>query len=121
MRILRDRTSKRITEEDKARIIERTFSGTAPPQLQAEFPETFPAASGLMIDEGGRIYVRTYETDGKGGTAVDVFAPEGLYIARFFIPEDEEAVTVRNDKLYVYQKESASGNPLVKRYALKWR
>jgi len=74
-----------------------------------------------MIDEGGRIYVRTYETDGKGGTAVDVFAPEGLYIARFFIPEDEEAVTVRNDKLYAYLKESALGNPLVKRYALKWR
>jgi hypothetical protein len=121
MRILRDRASRKITEEDKARIIERTFSGTAPPQLQAEFPETFPAASGLMIDERGRIYVRTYETDGKGGAAVDVFAPEGLYIARFFIPEDEEAVTVRNDKLYVYQKESASGNPLVKRYALKWR
>jgi hypothetical protein len=120
MRILRDHASRKTTEEDKARIIERTFSGTAPPDLQAEFPETFPAASGLMIDERGRIYVRTYETDGKGGVAVDVFDPDGLYVARFFIPEDEESVTIQNDKLYVYVKESASGNPLVKRYGLKW-
>jgi len=52
---------------------------------------------------------------------VDVFDPEGHYVARFFVPEDEEAVTIRNDKLYAYLKESASGNPLVKRYALKWR
>jgi len=121
MRILRDRAARKITEEDKARIIERTFPGGAPPELQAEFPENFPAASGLMADEKGRLYVRTYETDGKGGAAVDVFDPEGLYVARFFVPEDEEAVTVRNDKLYAYLKESALGNPLVKRYALKWR
>ena len=121
MRILRDRAPKKITDEDKARIINRTFSGSAPPQLQAEFPETFPAASGLMTDEKGRIYVRTYETDGKGAEAVDVFDAEGLYVARFFVPGDEETVTVRNDKLYSYLKESASGNPLVKRYAIRWR
>jgi hypothetical protein len=29
-------------------------------------------------------------------------------------------MTVRNDKLYCIVKEPASGNPLVKRYALKW-
>ena len=121
MKILRERAPKKITDEDKARIINRTFSGPPPPQLQTEFPETFPAASALMTDEKGRIYVRTYETDGKGAEAVDVFNADGLYVARFFVPEGEEAVTVRNDKLYVLVKESAAGNPLVKRYALKWR
>lgn len=120
LRILKDRTPKKITDEDKARIINRTFSGSVPPQLQAEFPETFPAASAIMTDEKGRIYVRTFEMDDKGGAAVDVFDPDGLYIARFFVPGDEDTVTVRNGKLYVLVKESAAGNPLVKRYALKW-
>jgi len=74
-----------------------------------------------MTDEKGRIYVRTYETDGKGGTAVDVFDASGLYVARFFVPEDADTITVRNDKLYAIVKESGSGNPLVKRYALRWK
>jgi sugar lactone lactonase YvrE len=121
MKILKDRALRKIADEDKARIIERTFSGSIPPQLQAEFPENFPAASALMTDDKGRLYVRTFETDGKGGTAVDVFDTEGFYVARFYVPEDEETATVRNDKLYVFVKESAAGNPLVKRYALKWR
>lgn len=121
MRILKERQTRKITEKDKARIISKTFPGGAPPELEAEFPETFPAASALMIDERGRIYVRTYETDGRGASAVDVFDTDGLYVARFFVPEDEETVTVRNDKVYSLVKESASGNPLVKRYALKWR
>jgi hypothetical protein len=121
MKILRDREPRKITERDKARIIARTFSGAAPPDLQAEFPENFPAASDLMTDEKGRIYVRTYETDGKGGEGMDVFDVDGLYIARFFVPEDDETAAVRNNKLYVYVKESASGNPLVKRYALNWK
>jgi DNA-binding beta-propeller fold protein YncE len=119
--ILRDREPRKITDEDKAQIIARTFSGAAPPQLEAEFPAYFPAASGLMTDEKGRIYVRTYETDGKGDAAVDVFDAAGLYVARFFVPEDEETVTVRNDELYVLVRESASGNPLVKRYAIVWK
>lgn len=120
LRILKDRELRKITAEDRTWIVSRAFSGSAPTQLIPEFPEFFPAAAGLMADEKGRIYVRTYETDAKGAEAVDVFDPEGLYIARFFVPESEETVTVRNDKLYVYMKESAAGNPLVKRYALKW-
>lgn len=120
MKILREHEPRKITDRDKARIISRTFSGAAPPGLEAEFPENFPAAVALMADEKGWIYVRTYDTDGKGNTAIDVFDPDGLYIARFFVPGDEETVTVRHDKLYVFVKESASGNPLVKRYALKW-
>jgi len=121
MKILKERDPQRITENDRQRYIKNSFPGTVPPQLKFEFPEFFPAASGFMADEKGRIYVRTYESDGRGGVAMDVFDPAGLYIARLFVPEDEEAVSVRNDKLYCIVKNSASGNPLVKRYALKWK
>jgi hypothetical protein len=97
------------------------FPKGASPQFEIQVPDYFPAASGFMADDRGRIYVRTYESDGRGGVAIDVFDPAGLYIARFFVPEDEDAITVRNDKLYCIVKDPASGNPLVKRYALKWK
>lgn len=120
MRIVKDVAARKVTEADRAAILKDRFPTGAPAQVEIVFPENYPASAGLMTDEKGRIYVRTHDTDGQGGAAVDVFDPEGLYVARFFVPEDEETITVRNDKLYSYLKESAAGNPLVKRYALKW-
>jgi hypothetical protein len=121
MRIVKDAAARRITQADRDAFMMDRFPTGVPAQIEITFPEYFPAASGLMTDEKGRIFVRTYETDGKGGAAVDVFDASGLYVARFFVPGDEDTMTVRNDKLYVIVKESASGNPLVKRYALAWK
>ncbi len=120
LRIVKDHTPRKITAKDRDKLIAASFPEGVPPQIKIEFPESFPAASGFMTDEKGRIFVRTYETDGEAGAAMDVFSPDGLYIARFFVPENEDAETVRNDRLYTIVKESESGNPLVKRYALKW-
>lgn len=121
MKILKERDPQRISEKDRDKLMKARFSGGAPSQLDLQFPDYFPAASGFMTDEKGRIYVRTYETDGRGGVAMDVFDPAGFYIARFFVPEGEDDVTIRNDKLYSIITDPASGNPLVKRYALRWR
>jgi hypothetical protein len=121
MKIFKDWNARKLSENDRASLLKGRFPKGAPAQIEIEFPEYYPAAAGFMTDEKGRIFVRTYETDGKGGAAVDVFDVSGLYVARFFVPEDEDTVTVRNDKLYVILKESASGNPLVKRYALARR
>jgi len=121
MKIIKDCDPQRITEKDRQRYIKSRFPGAVPPQFELVFPDFFPAASSFMTDDKGRIYVRTYESDGRGGVALDVFDPAGLYVARFFAPEDEDAVIVRNDKLYSIVKNSESGNPLVKRYALKWK
>jgi hypothetical protein len=119
MKISKDRDPRKVSEQDRASLLKGRFPNGAPSQIEIAFPEVFPAASAFMTDEKGRIFVRTYETDGQGGDAVDVFDAAGLYIARFFVPENEDTVTVRNDKLYAIVKESASGNPLVKRYVLK--
>lgn len=121
LRIAKDAAPRRFTQADRDALIKARFPTGAPAQIEVTFPEMFPAAAGFMTDEKGRIYVRTYETDGKGNAAVDVFDAAGLYVTRFFVPEDEETVTVRNDKLYVLVGESTAGNPLVKRYALEWR
>jgi hypothetical protein len=121
MKIIKDRDPQKITEKDRDKFIIARFPSGAPPQFEIQTPEYFPAASGFMTDDNGRIYIRTYDTDGRIGVAMDVFDADGLYVARFFVPEDEDTVTVRNDKLYSIVKDPASGNPLVKRYTLKWK
>jgi sugar lactone lactonase YvrE len=121
LRIRKDHTPRQLTPGDRDRLAKSQFPGGAPAQLQIEYPDAFPAASGLTADEKGRIFVRTYETDDQGRAAVDVFSAEGLYIARFFVPGDLDAMTVKGDKLCGIVKESASGNPLVKRFALGWK
>lgn len=120
MDIVKENDPRKFTQADREGLLKDRFRGGALPQIEIQTPDHFPAASGFMTDDEGRIYVRTYESDGRGGVAMDVFDPAGLYIARFFVPEDEDAVIVRNDKLYSIVKDPASGNPLVKRYALKW-
>jgi sugar lactone lactonase YvrE len=121
MKVFKDHDPQKFTEKDRDKLIKARVPSGAPPQFEIQTPEYFPAASGFMTDDKGRIYVRTYDTDGSGGVAMDVFDPDGLYIARFFVPEDEDATVIRADKLYCIDKDPASGNPLVKRYALKWK
>jgi len=121
MKIIKDRDPQKFTEKDRDKLIKARFPNGAPPQFEIQTPEYFPAASGFMTDDKGRIYVRTYDTDGRGGVAMDVFDADGLYVARFFVPEDEDPADIRNDKLYSIVTDPASGNPLVKRYALKWK
>jgi hypothetical protein len=121
MKIIKDRDPQKFTEKDRDKLIKARFPNGAPPQFEIQTPEYFPAASGFMTDDKGRIYVRTYDTDGRGGVAMDVFDADGLYVARFFVPEGEDDVIIRNDKLYSIVNDPASGNPIVKRYALKWK
>ncbi len=82
-----------------------------------------PGQKAAVTTEDGVRIVRNPGTPvaGPGGEAVDVFDPGGLYVARFFVPWNEETVAVRKGKLYCYIQESESGNPLVKRYAMSWK
>ena len=121
LKIFKERDRRKFTAGDRESFIQSRFPKGAPAGIELEFPEYFPAASAFMTDDKGRIYVRTYETDERGRAAVDVFDKAGLYIARFFVPQNEETVTVRGGKLYGYIQESESGNPLVKRYAITWK
>lgn len=121
MDIIKENDPRKFTQADREGLLKDRFRGGALPQIEIQTPDHFPAASGFMTDDKGRIYVRTYESDGRGGVAMDVFDPAGFYIARFFVPEGEDDVIIRNDKLYSIVNDPASGNPLVKRYALKWK
>lgn len=120
-RIIKDYDPVKITSADKQKFLEKESSGSAPLRFEYEFPEHYPAVSLLLVDDRNHIYIRTYEKDGQGRIRHDVFDPEGRYVARFFLPENERAAVVKNDKLYCLIRESEAGVPLVKRYAFEWK
>lgn len=115
-RIVKDYDPVKVTDADKERLTKRYFPSGDPPRLKIEFPKYYPAVAGLVLDDQGWIYTRTYEKDGQGGVCYDVFNQEGHYIARFSLPENERVVVIKKKKLYCMVRESEEGIPLVKRY-----
>jgi len=115
MRIIKNYDSMKITDADKERVVE-----TFPSRFEIEFPEYYPAVAGLFIDERDQIFTQTFEKDHYGGVYHDVFDPNGRYIARFSLPENEQIAVIKNNKLYCMIGESEESIPLVKRYIMKW-
>lgn len=115
-RIVKDYDPVKIKDADKERLTKRYFPRGDPLRLKIEFPKYYPAVAGLVSDDQGWIYTRTYEKDGQGGVYYDVFNQEGHYIARFSLPENERVVVIKKKKLYCMVRESEDGIPLVKRY-----
>jgi hypothetical protein len=69
-------------------------------------PEVFPAYSAFVVDQDGRILVRTYER-GKGEKEYynDLFDADGRYRARF--PSFAEFILWRDGRLYGVQEDEA--------------
>jgi len=122
-RITKDFDPVNITAAEKERLIQDYTRGLPAgfPSITFEFPTSLPPIKNMFLDDQDRIFVQTYEKDGRGGQCYDVYDPEGRYVSRFSFPEKEEAVIVKKDKLYSSVQDSAEGIPLVKRYALAWK
>jgi len=120
-KIIKEYTPAKITEKDKERFTKSDAARRSPIQIKYEFPENYPAVDGLFLDDRDRIYIKTFEKDGKGGIYYDVFDPDGRYFARFSLPETDRITIVKNNKIYCMIQESAEGVPLVKRYAVEWK
>lgn len=121
-KIVKDYDPRKITSaEEKELMKERFGDRQIPAGMKIIIPPAYPPLVHFIGDDDGRIYARTTEPDGKGGTWIDVFDPEGRYVARTSLPEDETIFVVKKDKLYVLLSEDAEGRPLVKRYAMVWK
>jgi len=118
MTILKETKPQRLTTKNS----ERYWKGykNISRLINIPLPKNFPAASAIFTDEKTRLYVRTYEPDGRGKTAMDVFDAQGVYFARFFVPDLEDTVRIRNDKLYSIVEDPASDRRIIKRYSMKW-
>lgn len=108
----------KISQEDIDEMLQRMSSAGGGVNLKdmVEFPEKFPPFQYFILDDGGRIYVRTW----KKGTVkdeyeFDVFDAEGRFIAQFITKADLRLW--QNGKAYGVE-ETEDGFRVIKRYAL---
>ncbi len=83
------------------------------------FPEYYPPYDSFILDEQGRLFVRTYNKDEtEGGVVADVFDAEGRFIAQFITKSDLKLF--KKNKAYGVEV-TADGFWVVKRYAVTWK
>jgi hypothetical protein len=106
---MRVKVSQEEIEEAKKRL---------PSYMKLDIPKYHAAYRDFTADEGGRIFVRTWEKEGnRNGYYFDVFDSGGKYIAK--IPMEFNPVVWKNEKVYVIE-EDENGFQMVKRYKVVW-
>jgi hypothetical protein len=121
-KVVKDYRAEKITEAEKKKMIDDIFGDKGIPSgLKLKFPKNYNPFYYFICDDKGGIYVQTYEEDKNGWRYWDVFNPEGHFVARFILPEEEYPYVVQNRKLYSYIRENEDGIPVVKRYNLIWQ
>lgn len=116
--ISRDYDRIKLTQKDIDEIMEKVPAAASGINLKGmySFPEFFPPFQNFILDEQGRIYVRTYEKGkNKGEYWIDVFDPEGRFIAQFISKADLRLI--RDGKAYAIE-DSDEGYQVIKRYSL---
>lgn len=120
-KIVKDYNPVKITEEEKEEW-KKSFEGRRlPPGIKFETSNYQNPYWYFICDDEGRMFARTYEKDKDGNFYYDVFDPEGRYIAKFSLPENEVIYHVKKNKMYILIRENEEGIPVVKRYSMEWR
>ena len=108
-----------ISDEDKQERMNFLFGGvTVPGGIKLEWPEHHWPFGDLSLDEGGRLFLQTFEKTPDGKSYLyDVFDPEGKFIAKIPLPARPQ--TWNNNKLYLVE-EDEDGYQYVTRYRVTW-
>lgn len=118
-KIIKDYDPVEITDEDRERDFEERFGGSGvPPDIKLEFPRYYPAFWHLSTDDGGRIFVQTFERTGEGSYYYDVFDSDGKYMVK--IPLKVRPRAWKKGKLYTVEADE-EGYQVVKRYKVAWK
>jgi hypothetical protein len=89
------------------------------PPLKMETPKYLPAIRDCLLDESGRLFVDVQEKDIRKGTSViDVFDPQGRYIARAELPGRPRVW--KNGRVYL-TAENESGYPILRTLRVDWK
>ncbi len=108
----------KVTQKDIDEMLERipNVAGGANIKDMFSFPDFFPPFQNFLLDDQGRMYVRTY-TKGKvkGEYMIDVFDPEGRFIAQFITKADLRLF--KAGKAYGIE-ETEDGYQTIKRYTV---
>jgi len=109
----------KISQEDIDEMLQRMSSAGTGVNFKdmVEFPKNFPPFQYFILDDEGRIYVRTWKKgEGKGEYEFDVFDAEGRFIAQFTTTADLRLW--QNGKAYGVE-ETEDGFRVIKRYTLE--
>lgn len=119
-KIIKDYTPVKISDEEKEEW-KKSFEGQSlPPGYKLETSNYQNPYYYFMCGGDGRIYSRTYEKDKQGYFYYDVFDPQGRYVTKFSLPENEIIFQVKKNKMYILIRENEEGIPVVKRYNMEW-
>ena len=116
--IQKDYDSVKVTQKDIDEMLERipNVAGGVNIKDMFAFPDVFPPFQNFLLDDQGRIFVRTYtKGKAKGEYVIDVFDPEGRFIAQFITKSN--LVLFKGSKAYGIE-ESDEGYQTIKRYAV---
>jgi hypothetical protein len=112
-KIIKDYDPVEITDEEK----EERVKGL-PSMRQLDIPKYHYAFYRFFLDDGGRIFVQTFEKVGDEEIYYhDVYGPEGKYIAK--IPLRMRPFVCKKNRLYSIE-EDEEGFQVVKRYKITW-
>jgi hypothetical protein len=117
-RVLKEYDRVKVTQADIDEMLER-MPNLAPGVNVKDmftFPEVFPPFQVFVLDEQGRLFVRTFtKGKAKGEYVFDVFDPDGVFFAQFVSKADLRVF--KAGKAYGIE-ETDDGYQVIKRYAL---
>jgi len=101
----------------------KRYEGT--PGLKVFFPVYYPAFNFFIIDDEGRLYVRTWEKGENAGEYIfDIFNPDGIFIMRKSMKTSGFPVfieaRVNNNRLYCLREKESGYKELVV-YKMIWK
>jgi len=109
----------KVTKKDIEEALERMPDMGFNIKERLEFPKTFPGFASFTLDEAQRLIVRTFEKgEREGEYFLDIFDPEGRYIARAL--HKGEPRLWKDGKMYSLD-ENDEGYRVIKTYRAIWK
>lgn len=118
--IKKDFKAVKVTQEDIDEMLERVPNNTSGVNVKEmfEFPKLFPPFQSFVLDEEGRLFVRTYiKGKVKNEYVIDIFDKEGVFISQLTTKVDFRKW--KNNKVYSVE-ENEDGYKVLKRYGYSW-
>lgn len=103
----------RLNDEESAAI-----NKMIPVDASIQISSFHGAFSNIILDDSGKLFVRTWEKDRAGHFYYDIFDEEGRYI--FKIPFSGNLQIVRKDKAFSVEEDDKD-MPILRIYSIKWK
>jgi hypothetical protein len=111
-KILKDYKPVKVTQEDIDKGLGELAAGK-----KIEAPKNHPAIQSILVDDQGRMIVKTHEKNGKADYYYDVFDSEGKFMGKVSLRGRVQVI--KTNKLYSIEEDD-DGYQYIKRYKVTW-